>query len=82
MSSREPTEIMVALHVDRSGASPVLVSIDGDSKKARWIGRRLIESLHQTGQTTKGTDRDGHPVMLPIANLTVPEWLAINEGFV
>lgn len=82
MSSREPTEIMVALHVDRGGASPVLVSIDGDNRKARWIGRRLIASLHVTGQTTKGTDRDGNAVMLPIANLTVPEWLAIKEGFV
>lgn len=36
--SREPTEILVALHVDRGGATPVPVSIDGENKNAKWIG--------------------------------------------
>lgn len=81
MGSREPTEIMVALHVDR-GTGPVLVSIDGDNRNGKWISRKLIGSLHKTGKTTRGTDRDGRPVMLPIANLTVPEWLATKEGFI
>lgn len=81
MSSREPTEIMVALHVDRDNG-PVLVSLDGDSRNAKWIGRKLISSLHTTGKTTRGTDRDGRSVILPIANLTVPEWLATKEGLI
>lgn len=81
MSSREPTEIMVALHVDR-GTGPVLVSTDGDTKNGKWIARKLIASLHKTGKTTRGTDRDGQRVILPIANLTVPEWLAIKEGLI
>lgn len=82
MSARDPVEIMVALHVDRGGAGPVLVSLDGENKNAKWIGRKLIGSLHKTGQTTRGTDRDGQIVTLPIANITVPEWLALKEGFI
>lgn len=81
MGSRDPTEIFVALHVDR-GDGPVLVSIDGINARGVWIGRRLIESLHKTGKTTKGTDRYGQSVILPLANLTVPEWLAKKEGFI
>lgn len=80
--SREPTEILVALHVDRGGATPVLVSIDGENKNAKWIGRSLVLSLHETGQTTRGTNRDGRPCVLPLANLTVPEWLALKQGFI
>jgi hypothetical protein len=81
MSNSEPTEIMVALHVNRIDG-PVLVSIDGDNAKAKWIGRKLIGSLHETGRTTRGTDRNGDKVTLPLANLTVPEWLAKKEGFI
>lgn len=82
MSSREPTEILVAVHVDRGGATPVLVSIDGENRHAKWIGRSLVLSLHLTGQTTRGTDRAGNPDTLPLANITVPEWLALKEGFI
>lgn len=82
MSGSDPTEIMVALHLDRGGTHPVLVSLDGENAHAKWIGRRLIASLHKTGQTTRGTNRDGQIVTLPIANLTIPEWLALKEGLI
>lgn len=81
MSNREPIEILVALHFNRADR-PLLVSIDGVNANAKWIGRKLIGSLHETGQKTSGTDRFGNKVMLPLANLTVPEWLAKNEGFI
>lgn len=82
MSSREPVELLVALHADQDGLRAVLVSIDGENKNAKWVGRKLIGSLHKTGQTTRGTDRNGQIVNLPLANLTVPEWLALKEGFI
>ncbi len=82
MSSNSPVELLVALHVDRGGAGPVLVSNDGENRHAKWIGRKLIGSLHTTGQTTKGTDRNGQSVNLPLANITIPEWLALKEGFI
>lgn len=78
--SSEPTEIVVALHAN--GKTGVLVSLDGDAINAKWIGRKLISSLHATGRTTRGHDRDGNAVTLPMAHLTVPEWLATKEGLV
>lgn len=80
MPSRDPTEILVALHRRTAGA--YLVSNDGVNEHAKWISRTLVTSMHETGQTTRGTDRDGQQAVLPLANMTVPEWLAIKEGFV
>jgi hypothetical protein len=82
MSRNDPTELLVALHVDTPKAAAVLVSIDGEHARGAWIPRRLIESMHQTGKTTRGTDRDGQRVNLPLLNLVIPEWLAIREGLV
>jgi hypothetical protein len=42
----------------------------------------LIGSLHETGKTTVGKDRDGQRVILPVAHLTIPEWLAKREGLI
>ena len=80
MPSQSPTEILVMLHAETERG--VLVSSDGVNEHAKWIGRKLITSFHKTGKTTRGTDRDGQSAVLPLANLTVPEWLAIKEEFV
>jgi len=80
--SNEPTEIMVAVHVNRPQDSSVRVSIDGDDRNGKWIGRKVISSLHETGQTTHGTDRNDRVVVLPVAHITIPEWLAKKEGFI
>lgn len=82
MSSREPTELLVAVHVNRPQDKSILMSIDGDNKNAKWIARSLISSFHETGQSTRGTDRNDNVLRLPLANVTIPEWLAIKEGFV
>lgn len=80
MPASTPTEILVALH--RETERGVLVSNDGVNEHAKWIGRKLITSFHKTGKTTRGTDRDGQSAVLALANITIPEWLAIKEGFV
>ena len=80
MSRNEPTELMVAQHFD--SPKSVLVSIDGDNAHAKWIPKSLIESIDLTGKTTKGTDRGGYKVTLPLANLVIPEWLALREGLI
>jgi hypothetical protein len=82
MSKQDPTEVLVAMHYDPPKGRAVLVSIDGDNTRAVWIAKSLIGSKHLTGKTTQGTDRQGGRVTLPLANLTIPEWLAIDRGFV
>ena len=80
MSKNTPTEILVALHVE--GARSIRVSNDGDDSKGKWIPRSLIGSMHETGQTTQGTDRNGQKARIPLANLVIPEWLAVREELV
>lgn len=80
--SREPVEILVAVHVDRPQDRSVRVSIDGDDCRGVWIARSQFGSFHLTGKSTAGTDRHGNNVRLPMANVTLPEWLAKKEGFI
>lgn len=75
-------EIEVALHVHQPAGRAVLVSLDGENASARWLPRSRIVALHETGRTTKGTNRVGQVVTLPMAQLVIPEWLAIKEGLV
>lgn len=82
MSRDEPTEILVAVHMDRPERNARLVSINGERARAVWIARSLTGSFHLTGQSTMGTDRGGQRVRLPLANMTVPEWLAKDRGFI
>lgn len=82
MSRNDPTELMVAVHVNIPSRQAMRVSIDGDDARGKWIARTLVSSLHETGKTTQGIDRFGQRVTLPLANLVVPEWLAIREGLV
>ena len=82
MSRNEPTELLVAVHFNSPEGKAVLVSIDGENTGAKWIPRSLIESIDLTGKTTKGTNRGGYKVTLPLANLVIPEWLALREGLI
>lgn len=75
-------EIMVAVHVDRPEKRAVMVSPDGENKRGKWIARSHIVSMHETGQTTIGTDMHERKCRLPIANIEIPEWLAKREGFI
>jgi hypothetical protein len=82
MSRNEPTELLVAVHHNAPEGKAVLVSIDGENVMAKWIPKSLIESIDLTGKTTVGTDRSGYKVTLPLANLVIPEWLALREGLI
>ncbi|MEN6535688.1 MAG: hypothetical protein ABFD89_18635 [Bryobacteraceae bacterium] len=82
MSRNDPTELLVAVHFDRPDRPSMVVSIDGESKHARYIPRSLIQSFHLTGQTTQGTDRNGQTVRISLGNLVIPEWLATREELV
>lgn len=81
-SRNDPTEILVAVHFDSSERNARLVSINGENSRAIWIARSLTSSFHLTGQSTMGTDRGGQKVRLPLANMTVPGWLAKDRGFI
>ncbi len=82
MSRNDSIELMVALHFNKPEKGAVLVSIDGENSKAKWIPKQWIESIHETGKTTRGTDRNGQKQILPLANLVIPEWLALREGLI
>ncbi len=82
MSRNDPTEILVAVHLDLPSKNAVLVSINGEGRRAVWIARSLISSCHLIGTSTEGTDDKGQRVRLPLANMTVPEWLAKDRGFI
>ncbi len=80
MARTDPTEVLVAFHHESDKAR--LVSINGENSRAVWIARTVTGSFHLTGQSTMGTDRHGQRVKLPLANMTVPEWLAKDRGFI
>ncbi len=80
MSRNEPVEILVAVHRDYAKTNGVLVSINGEGNRATWIARKLISSYHLIGTSTEGTDEKGNRKRLPLANMTVPEWLAKDRG--
>lgn len=82
MKASADIDINVAVHIDSGRYASVLVSDDGDSAHAVWIPRSQIRALHLTGQTTKGKSQLGQRVTLPIASLTIPEWLAEQRGLV
>lgn len=82
MSRNDPTEILVAVHRDQPDTNAVLVSINGEGKRAHWVARSQIFSYHLIGTSTEGTDEKGNRKRLPLANMTVPEWLAKDRGFI
>lgn len=82
MSRNDPTEILVAVHRDQADTKAVLVSINGDGKRATWVARSQIKSYHLIGKSTDGTDDKGNRKRFPLANMTVPEWLAKDRGFI
>lgn len=82
MSRNTPTEVLVAVHFDPPNGRAILVSVDGENSHATWIAKSLISSKHLTGKTTQGTDGKGARVTLALANMTIPEWLAIDRRFV
>lgn len=82
MSGSDPTEIMVALHLD-SRRRPSRAGLARWRERPRQVDRPQADRLTaQDRADHPGTNRDGQIVTLPIANLTIPEWLALKEGLI
>jgi hypothetical protein len=64
----------------------LLVLIFVRSRKRRpvspFCSTGLRESLELTGKTTRGFDRDGQSVDLPVAKIEVAEWKAKQAGWI
>lgn len=82
MPRNDPTEVLVALHFDHPSKNAVYVSINGEHTRGVWIARGLMSSFHLTGKTTQGTGKDGGRETLKLAHITIPEWLAMDRGFI
>lgn len=82
MGNKTPTEVLVAVHHDGEGRKAIRVSIDGDAAKACWIAKSLMSSFHLTGKTTRGKDLQGKTIVIPMANMVIPEWLAAEREFI
>lgn len=82
MSRNDPTEILVAVHLDMPEKNAVLVSINGEGRRAEWVPRSMISSFKLTGESTEGTSDRGDRVKCPLANMIVPEWFAKDRGFI
>lgn len=69
-------DLTLALHHQTDKA--VLVSMDGDKAKARWLPKSKIEIDRLPAGAFK-TARVGAP-KIPVAKVTVPRWLAREKG--
>lgn len=80
--AQEPVEVLVAVHFDPPEGKAVLVSDTGRQADSVWLPKRLLNSFHLTGKTTRGEQRSGERITLPMAHITIPEWLAKREGLI
>jgi hypothetical protein len=71
----------------RTPARRPFQSLPRDHGVDRW--RQQTRQVHPakvdrilSGQATQGTDRNGQKIVVPLANLVIPEWLAIREELV
>ncbi len=72
-------DLTMALHYDTGQA--VLVSETGEESKAVWLPHSQIE-IARHARFTKGTNKAGQTVSLPVLTVTVPEWLAKKQGLI
>jgi hypothetical protein len=82
MSSTSTVTVTLAVHVDKPGNAAIRVSETGDDAKAFWLPRSTITEFDLTGKTTRGTDRNGQTVDLPLAEIEISEWVAKREGLI
>ena len=60
----------IVVHKHAETAKAILVSDDGDEKKAKWIPKSYCEFVALNGRTG------------PFCTLTLPEWLALDKGLI
>lgn len=79
MSKRERIALTLALH--HKTAKAARLSETGEDDKASWLPLSAIE-IEETGKTVSGFDRHGQCTSVALVKVTLPEWLAIEKGFV
>ncbi len=72
-------DLTMALHYDTGKA--VLVSDTGDESKAVWLPHSQIQ-IERHARFTKGINKNGLQVSLPVLTITIPEWLAKKQGLI
>lgn len=72
-------DLTLAIHYDTGKA--ILVSETGEEAKAVWLPKSQVE-IHDTGKQTTGVKKNGETIMLPLAEVTLPEWLAKKNGLI
>lgn len=75
-------EITLAIHVDNPGNRAIRVSDNGEDKDAIWLPRSCMGFMKLLGKTTRGVDRDGQTVDLPMMAIEVVEWKAKQAGWI
>ena len=74
MSKSDLIDIQVALHHETEKA--ILVSETGQDARAKWIPKSKVE----IERTVSFVQWQGGAKKYPLIKLTLPEWLAHNEG--
>jgi hypothetical protein len=80
-SKSDLKDFTLCVHRDDPKDKAILLSLTGDENASHWFPRRLIEYV-DTGNQTKGKRKNGQSVMLAVAEVTMPEWLAKQNGLV
>ena len=69
----------MCLHYDTGKA--ILVSDTGEESRAVWLPKSKVE-INRDGKSVNAVKKDGQRVVLPVATITVPEWLAKQKGLI
>ena len=62
-------DIQVKIHHDSPQTKAILVSLDGDEKKAVWLPRSMIEYEYTNNRTGA-------------AEISAPEWFLLDKGLI
>lgn len=68
VAPRRHFAVELCLHLHHTTPRALLVSQNGDEDRATWLPRALIAACEETSPGT--------------VELTVPEWLALERGFI
>lgn len=68
---------LMFFHHDTSAAN--LVSEAGEERHAVWLPKSKA-TVRRTGKSGQGHKANGQSVMLPMVNVSMPEWLAREKG--
>lgn len=72
-------DLDMVLHYETADA--IRVSDTGEDSRAIWLPKRHVE-FHREGKQSDAVRNDGQRTVLPVVNVTMPEWLAKDRGLV